>query len=684
MITNRADKLREIEARKEMIRGKLAAASARADRKLSLVHQLKARMMVCVLSLVFIVALTLTVFNVRIARSTVEDSLQESVMPVVDLISEVYETKMESYVSALEGIGQNSNLTNPMMPANVKEIILNSKKEELEYLSSTMTLYTSGEGKNINNEVRTSINELGYHISSPYYTSNGQFVFDISVPLLDTYTASVNGSTSVNTVGIVTFSFDPNILSQILETAVVGANSSVYVLNQEGVIVASLDYEKVESQSTTGYASHKTLAEVEKTMLKGERGNVVYRESVKDRILAYAPIESLNWTVGVDILEVDFAKKINDSRTWSFMIGMLLLAGCAVLVYIGTNMITKPVENLTYVAKEMARGNFDVRVEAKSSSEVGILAESLILTLQNLKSVIHDITRVMKSLENKDFDVYTEAVYVGEFKAIEDSITSVRDSVNSALRQIKIVGDEVSSGADQVATGAQSLAQGATEQASSIQELSATITEIYDVTKKNSILANTAAEKVGQAGTEIEASNAKMQQLMGAMSEMTDKSAEIGKIVKTIDDIAFQTNILALNAAVEAARAGAAGKGFAVVADEVRNLASKSAEAAKTTTNLIDETIRAIAQGTQIANETANALVSVVEIAQEAVNEVNEISLASETQNNAVGQITTGVDQISAVVQTNSATSEESAAAAEQLSGQAQSLDELLSQFNIQ
>ncbi len=255
--------------------------------------------------------------------------------------------------------------------------------------------------------------------------------------------------------------------------------------------------------------------------------------------------------------------------------------------------------------------------------------------------------------------------------------------MNDTLMQIDVSADQVNSGGEQVSSGAQALAQGATEQAASVQELAATINSIAEQVKTTAGHAQQAETDNRHAGEEIQVCSAHMNDLMTAMQVINDKSKEISKVVKTIEDTAFQTNILALNAAVEAARAGSAGKGFAVVADEVRNLATKSQEAAGSTTTLIDETVKAVQNGSQLSAETDESLRKVVTDSEKVLEAVSLISGATADQSDAIAQVTTGIDQISSVVQTNSATAEQSAAASEELSGQAQILKNLVNRFRL-
>ena len=364
----------------------------------------------------------------------------------------------------------------------------------------------------------------------------------------------------------------------------------------------------------------------------------------------------------------------------------LLIAGFIVSMLIAiyiARTISKPIRIVEQAANELAQGNYDITVDYKAKDEIGALCVSMGTMISTTKSVINDIVRSLGEMADGNFDLTAEAEYVGVYDRILKAMDKITADLSYTMTQINQSSEQVSGGSDQVSSGAQALSQGATEQASSIEELSATIAEISEQIKKNAGNAQEARKKSISASDEVVASNRKMQDMIGAMADISGKSAEISKIIKTIEDIAFQTNILALNAAVEAARAGAAGKGFAVVADEVRNLAGKSAEAAKSTTALIEETVKAVENGTHIADDTANALALVVTGTQEVTELIGNIADASSEQATSVTQVTLGVDQISSVVQTNSATAEESAASSEELSGQAAMLKSLVSKFRV-
>ena len=372
-----------------------------------------------------------------------------------------------------------------------------------------------------------------------------------------------------------------------------------------------------------------------------------------------------------------------------FQIASLAFVAAVILLQVVTIVVVRrrlirPIVAVQQEMQEIAQGNLSSDFALQpDSSEIGRLIGAMIATKAELKKYISDISGCLGQMAEGNMDLSVDIDYIGDFAPIKEALTTILASLNNTLSQIATAAEQVSVGADQVSDGAQALSQGATHQASAIQELSATIGEISDQVKKNAGNAENARAGTDTAGSHVQDSNRRMQDMIAAMNDINAKSAEIGKIIKTIDDIAFQTNILALNAAVEAARAGAAGKGFAVVADEVRNLAGKSAEAAKNTTQLIEEAITAVQKGTHMAQDTAGALGQVVEAAQEVTAQVNEIAKATQEQASSITQVTVGVDQISSVVQTNSATSEQSAAASQELSGQASMLKALVGKFHL-
>ena len=311
------------------------------------------------------------------------------------------------------------------------------------------------------------------------------------------------------------------------------------------------------------------------------------------------------------------------------------------------------------------------------------VSDNMHRTVDTLRTYIAETTEVLGAMSEGDLTVSIDSEFHGDFARLKQSINSIASSLSDILSEINVAAEQVSAGTTQVSEGSQEISQGATEQAASIEELSATVTEIAEQTKKNAVSAGEANKLTLSAKDDAAKGSARMEEMQGAMTEINEASENISKIIKVIDDIAFQTNILALNAAVEAARAGTHGKGFAVVAEEVRNLAARSANAAKETTALIEGSVKKTEAGTQIADETARALGNIVSGVEQAAQLVGEIAAASETQAGAIAQVNGGIDQVNQVVQTNSATSEETAASAEELSSQAELLKEMVGRFTL-
>lgn len=336
--------------------------------------------------------------------------------------------------------------------------------------------------------------------------------------------------------------------------------------------------------------------------------------------------------------------------------------------------------------KLLAKGDLSSPApDVVSRDEAGELAETTRIIVKELSNIITDIDYLTGSMAEGNLNVQSKdpEAYAGEFFGIRLSIRKMRDSLTHILSEVRAASSQIKMGASQVATGSQDLSQGAMQQASSIEELSSILADISSHIKDDAVSANDAATRNSAVIESVAQNNELMDKMSDAMQQISDRSSEISKIIKTINDIAFQTNILALNAAVEAARAGEAGKGFAVVADEVRNLAGKSAEAANNTEALIAESIAAVNNGVEIARQTAESVNVIVESTQKVDVLVRDIATNTTTQSEALSQINIGVDQISAVIQSNTATSQQQAASSEELAAQANYLEELLSKFDL-
>lgn len=411
-------------------------------------------------------------------------------------------------------------------------------------------------------------------------------------------------------------------------------------------------------------------------------------------LCSYVPTRDANGQVdglifaGLSMTEA--TSQINLTVVLSFLAGvaLIILGIVAVGAYI-KRAVSRPLFRLTILAQTLEQGDLGLNqhetmtVDIHSDDEIGLLAQSFDGTISRLRNYIGEISSVLESVADGDLTPQITQEYIGDFASIRTSVNDIIQKLNSTIGQIVASSEHVANGADQMSTASQALNQGAMEQSGAVEGLEETMREVSERIQQTAENAQHAREQVGEMGLQLAESNQKMQEMITAMGEINDSSDAIGKIIKTIEDIAFQTNILALNAAVEAVRAGEAGKGFSVVADEVRNLASKSAEASRSTTSLIERSAAAVSQGTQIANITAEQLSGVVDRANGIVGTINGIAADTQIQADAAGQIQTQVNQISSVVQTNSSAAEESAATSEELSNQAGVLKQLVRTFHL-
>ena len=532
----------------------------------------------------------------------------------------------------------------------------------------------------------------------PYYTAalagtpavSGVIVSKLTGDVILIYASPVYVNGQIK--GVFYGTKDGSALSEICDKFEYKKTGFGYLINNLGTAAGDRDKELVKNQvnyvelgkTDPAFASRAKL--IENVAMKRQVGSGSYTDNGVDQMVAFAPVEGTEWIFAAGIFTSEIISETSAIVITIILVSIAVVLLGMVVIFIISGTITKPIKKITVAAQSIASGRFDVNLDVTSKDEVGKLADSFNMTISKLTNYQHyidEISRVLEEMSNGNLAISLQMNYEGHFEKVKTNMVAFIDNLNTTLHTINQAAYQVASGSGQVSDGAQTLSQGATEQASSVEELSASIAEISSQIAQNAENSKLANDKAEFAGTELRNSNDQMKDMLAAMEQITLKSSEISKIIKIIDDIAFQTNILALNAAVEAARAGASGKGFAVVADEVRNLAGKSSEAAKGTSLLIEETIAAVKNGSGIAGKTAASLMENSRATGEAVELIEKIAKASNDQAMSILHISQGVEQISAVIQTNAATAEESAAASEELSSQSDLLKDLILKFKL-
>jgi len=645
---------------------------------------MKKRMLINICSLTVVICIILGSISSYILYTNAKNNMEDSVNSDSQAYTESVSRAIENFKIKAEAAATNDSITDMALPMEKRREVLANLSSKFGFIDISVS---DKNGKTYND---TDLSDREYfkhaiqgdtYISSPVIRKT-----DSSVILFAA--AKINNSTGYN--GIIYAALKNDIFSQMVDSIKIGETGYGYIIDKTGTVIAHKDRDLVTNftnfiNDSENDSSLLELAEIHKEMAAGATGEKVYKYNNTKRFISYRPIPGTDgWSLGVTVDVSDMMSGFYKSIIILIIISLAFIVLSCIIAYMIANSIVKPIVEVSKRIEKLADGDLKSSVpKVVTKDEIGVLAVSTSRFVESLNAIIDDITYNLNEMANGNMNIEPKNVYINDLLPIKTGTNKIIESLNEVLTNINQASGEVANGADQVAGGAQALSQGATEQASAIEELSATISEISDQINDNASNSVSSSTKAEALGEEIEESNAQMQLMINAMEEINTSSGEIGKIIKTINDIAFQTNILALNAAVEAARAGEAGKGFAVVADEVRNLASKSAEAAKDTVALIDSSIKSVENGTKIANKTANYLNSVYVDSKEIVKSIELISEASKEQANSIVQVMEGIEQISSVIQTNSATSEESAAASEELSSQAQIMRDLVEKFNL-
>lgn len=532
----------------------------------------------------------------------------------------------------------------------------------------------SGESFSFQTRVYSSVVQTKQDmITAPYIdAATGELVITLASPII-----SSNGTAT----GGVFVDLSVDFVAELIAASDFGETGSTFIIDSTGMIVgcenASIIGENYAALNTSGNELTQQLSNPTRALIEFDMGG-------ESRLGEVAPLGDTGWIIVTSLATSEF-----NSETYNLLgILVVMLAGTVVLVLVAAalsvNGLMKPLDYLREAMHELSTGNTHNEFHYTSNDEIGALADDLRFTTTNLGNYINEIKRLLVAYSSGDFTAQSNMQFLGDFAEIQIAMDEFHTLMSGTLSDIKSTIEQVSLGSGHVADGAQSLAEGSIKQSESVINLNETLSNLNEVVAentKNIIYVNDCSHKAAQ---ELVSNNKKMEDMVLSMEEITRTNDGIQKIIKTIEDVAFQTNILALNAAVEAARAGSAGRGFAVVAEEVRNLSHRTSEAVQDTSVLIEETVLAVKRGNTLVQETSQGLTDVLEFVGGFMSSLDDVTESSTKQAEAIDEITHGIDNISGVMQQNSAISEESAATSQELSSQASIMSDTIRSFKLE
>ena len=643
------------------------------------------RSLMKIITTIFCVSAALVfIVNIIITKVNIEDEKQRLFEQTVQYYTAEVSGWMDVQIQQLKLMQHKLQSFAPqdLTYANIMPVVQNATEygQERGVVSDYVVLNTkeiiSGDGWQAEagydatkNEYYIKPQSMDVYVSEPYIdTVSHDFVITISVPI------QIDGKF----YGVLARDVSIAAVQEILHSYEETEGSYLYLLDAKGGILIHENeaYETTSSQLIT-------VSDVGMTSMQEAIGKTTIEKDYdgENKYFFAEQEPDSGWIVGIAYPQ----KAVRHDIITQVLCSLVFFVAAVVIgLFILTSIMRKkflPIYDVTNAAKQLEYGNFDIHLNVNSQDELGDLALSFEDTGDYLRSVIKEISNILQELTKGNLTVKTTLEYRGEFVTVQTAIHHIIRQMNEVMYNIEMAGEQVSSGAAQVADNAQHLSENSMTQAAHVESIFEDMRRVKEAVEENTRRTVTTETVTMDVSKQLEESKNRMSDMMQEMDKIKQSSSEIGKIIKTIEDIAFQTNILALNAAVEAARAGAAGKGFAVVADEVRALANKSAEAAQNTTALIQTSIETVDRGVEVAHQTEKALLEAVEFANQVVEETQAIAETSQEQSNNIDHITQTISDFSDAIQTNTATAEENAATSEEMAGQAQILQELLERF---